>query len=115
MAGSYEDRDGKIWMDGKLVEWRDAKVHILTHALHYASSVFEGERCYDGKIFKTREHAERLLKSGRLMDMEIPYTADQIVAARRAAIRVRFISRSFRVLCCPVRRSCPGPVNPTCA
>ena len=87
MAGSYEDRDGKIWMDGKLVEWRDAKVHILTHALHYASSVFEGERCYDGKIFKTREHAERLLKSGRLMDMEIPYTVDQIIAAKEEVLK----------------------------
>ena len=52
MAG-YDDRDGFIWMDGKLVEWRSAKVHILTHALHYASSVFEGERCYNGKIFKS--------------------------------------------------------------
>ncbi len=49
MAGAYDDRDGKIWMDGALVEWRDAKVHILTHALHYASSVFEGERCYNGQ------------------------------------------------------------------
>ena len=50
MAG-YDDRDGKIWMDGKLVEWRDANVHILTHAMHYASAVFEGERCYNGRIF----------------------------------------------------------------
>ena len=50
MAGSYDDRDGKIWMDGKLIEWRDANVHILTHGLHYASSVFEGERAYNGKI-----------------------------------------------------------------
>ena len=81
MAASYEDRDGKIWMDGELVDWRDARVHILTHALHYASAVFEGERCYDGKIFKCREHSERLLKSGELIDMEIPYTADQIDAA----------------------------------
>jgi hypothetical protein len=59
MAG-YDDRDGFIWMDGKLVEWRSANVHILTHALHYASSVFEGERCYNGKIFKGHEHSERL-------------------------------------------------------
>ncbi|MCU0826398.1 MAG: branched-chain amino acid aminotransferase, partial [Tabrizicola sp.] len=56
MAG-YDDRDGFIWMDGKLVEWRSANVHILTHALHYASSVFEGERCYNGKIFKSHEHS----------------------------------------------------------
>ena len=53
MAGGYDDRDGFIWMDGKLVPWRDATVHVLTHALHYASSVFEGERCYSGKIFKS--------------------------------------------------------------
>ena len=81
MAG-YDDRDGFIWMDGKLVEWRDAKVHILTHALHYASAVFEGERCYNGKIFKSTEHSERLLMSGELLDMPIPYTAAQIDAAK---------------------------------
>ena len=69
MAGAYDDRDGKIWMDGKLVEWRDAKVHILTHALHYASAVFEGERCYDGKIFKGHEHSLRLIRSAELLDM----------------------------------------------
>ena len=66
MAG-YDDRDGKIWMDGTLVDWRDAKVHVLTHALHYASSVFEGERCYNGKIFKGHEHSERLRTSGELL------------------------------------------------
>ena len=65
MAAAFDDRDGKIWMDGELVEWRDAKVHILTHALHYASAVFEGERCYDGRVFKSREHAQRLIDSGR--------------------------------------------------
>ena len=81
MAG-YDDRDGFIWMDGKLVEWRQANVHILTHALHYASAVFEGERCYNGKIFKSTEHSERLLKSGELLDMPIPYTAAQIDAAK---------------------------------
>ena len=87
MAGSYEDRDGKIWMDGQLVDWRDAKVHILTHALHYASSVFEGERCYNGKIFKSREHSARLLRSGELLDMTIPYTIDQIEEAKQAVLQ----------------------------
>ncbi|MEZ5911019.1 MAG: branched-chain amino acid aminotransferase [Paracoccaceae bacterium] len=82
MAGAYDDRDGKIWMDGKLVEWRDAKVHILTHALHYASSVFEGERCYNGKIFKSAEHSARLLRSGELLDMPIPYSVDEINKAK---------------------------------
>ncbi len=87
MAGSYDDRDGKIWMDGKLVEWRDAKVHILTHALHYASSVFEGERCYNGRIFKGHEHSRRLLRSGELLDMPIPYTAEEIDAAKDAMLK----------------------------
>jgi len=86
MAGAYDDRDGKIWMDGTLVDWRDAKVHVLTHALHYASSVFEGERCYNGKIFKSREHSARLLKSGELLDMPIPYTVDQIEEAKYAML-----------------------------
>ena len=82
MDGAYDDRDGKIWMDGKMVDWRDANVHILTHAMHYASSVFEGERCYNGKIFKGREHSERLRKSAQYLDFEIPYTVDEIEAAK---------------------------------
>ncbi len=86
MAGSYDDRDGVIWMDGEMVEWRDAKVHILSHALHYASSVFEGERCYNGNIFKSRQHSERLIKSGELLDMPIPYSAEEICAAKRAVL-----------------------------
>jgi branched-chain amino acid aminotransferase len=64
MAGAYDDRDGWIWMDGKLVDWRQANVHVLTHAMHYASSVFEGERAYNGKIFESRRHSERLLGLG---------------------------------------------------
>ncbi|WP_068300644.1 branched-chain amino acid aminotransferase [Pararhodobacter sp. CCB-MM2] len=87
MAGAYDDRDGYIWMDGTLVPWRDAKVHILTHAMHYASSVFEGERCYSGKIFKSREHSARLIESGRLLDMEIPYSVDQIEEAKYSMLK----------------------------
>ena len=87
MAGAYDDRDGKIWMDGKLVEWRDAKVHILTHALHYASSVFEGERCYNGKIFKGHEHSLRLRRSAELLDMEVPYTAEELDIAKDAVLK----------------------------
>lgn len=86
MAG-YEDRDGFIWMDGKMVEWRDANVHILTHALHYASAVFEGERCYNGKIFKGVEHSQRLHRSANLLDMEIPYTVEQIEEAKYAMLK----------------------------
>ncbi len=95
MAGAYDNRDGKIWMDGKLVEWRDANVHILTHAMHYASSVFEGERCYDGKIFKSRQHSERLIKSGQLIDFEIPYTVDEIEAAKRAALDANGLTDAY--------------------
>tara|TARA_R100000005_G_scaffold95816_1_gene78960 strand:+ start:1879 stop:2748 length:870 start_codon:yes stop_codon:yes gene_type:complete len=82
MDGAYDDRDGKIWLDGKMVDWRDANVHIMTHAMHYASSVFEGERCYNGKIFKGREHSERLRKSAQYLDFEIPYSVDEIEAAK---------------------------------
>ncbi|MEO9630677.1 MAG: branched-chain amino acid aminotransferase [Sulfitobacter sp.] len=82
MAGGYDNRDGHIWMDGKMVEWREANVHILTHAMHYASSVFEGERAYNGKIFKSREHSERLKRSAEMIDFEIPYTIDEIEAAK---------------------------------
>ena len=87
MSGSYDDRDGKIWMNGKLVEWRDANVHILTHAMHYASSVFEGERAYSGKIFKSRLHSERLLKSAKMIDFEIHYSVDEIEKAKYDALR----------------------------
>ncbi len=87
MAGNYEDRDGKIWMNGKFVEWRDAQVHVLTHAMHYASSVFEGERAYNGKIFKSVEHSERLIKSAELLDMEAPYSVEEIEQAKYAVLK----------------------------
>ena len=74
----YDDRDGWIWMDGRFVPWREAKVHVLTHALHYASAVFEGERMYGGEIFKLREHTERLFRSAEILDFQIPYTVDEI-------------------------------------
>jgi branched-chain amino acid aminotransferase len=82
MTGAYDDRDGKIWMDGKMIDWRDANVHLLTHAMHYASSVFEGERCYNGKIFKGVEHSERLRKSAQMLDFEIPYSVEEIEKAK---------------------------------
>lgn len=77
----YDDRDGWIWWDGRMVRWRDARLHVLSHGLHYASAVFEGERAYSGHIFKLRAHTERLINSGRLLGFEIPWTADQIDAA----------------------------------
>ncbi|MCU0907980.1 MAG: branched-chain amino acid aminotransferase [Rhodobacteraceae bacterium] len=79
---SYDDRDGTIWLDGQMVPWRGANVHILTHAMHYASAVFEGERAYGGKIFLSRDHSERLHFSANTLGMEIPYTVDQIEAAK---------------------------------
>ena len=82
MAGAYHDRDGVIWMDGAFVPWREAKIHVLSHALHYASSVFEGERAYGGVIFKSREHTERLLKSCDYLDIPHPYSVDEIEAAK---------------------------------
>jgi branched-chain amino acid aminotransferase len=77
----FDDRDGWIWLDGAFVPWRDAKLHVLSHALHYASAVFEGERCYAGNIFKLREHTERLIASGRLLGFEIPWDVATIDAA----------------------------------
>lgn len=77
----FDDRDGWIWWDGELMPWRDAKLHVLSHGLHYASAVFEGERAYSGSIFRLRDHSERLINSGRILGFEIPWTADQIDAA----------------------------------
>ena len=81
-AQSYDDRDGWVWMDGEFIPHRDARVHVLTHALHYASAVFEGERGYGGVIFKSREHSERLHTSARILGFKIPYSADEIDRAK---------------------------------
>ena len=94
MAG-YDDRDGKIWMDGKLVDWRDANVHVLSHALHYASSVFEGERAYGGRIFESRKHSERLLASGAAIDMPLPWSVDEIEAAKAAVMEANGLSDAY--------------------
>ena len=86
MAGQpFDDRDGFIWFDGALRPWRDGLVHILTHALHYASSVFEGQRSYGGAIFKLKEHTERLANSAQILGFKLPYTNDEI---NRAAMEV---------------------------
>jgi branched-chain amino acid aminotransferase len=77
----FDDRDGMIWWDGDLIPWREAKLHVLSHGLHYASAVFEGERAYSGNIFRLRAHTERLLYSGRVLGFEIPFTAEEIDAA----------------------------------
>ncbi|HXV01422.1 MAG TPA: branched-chain amino acid aminotransferase [Caulobacteraceae bacterium] len=80
----YDDRDGWIWLDGRFTPWREAKVHVLTHGLHYASAVFEGERMYGGEVFKLREHTERLFRSAEILDFEIPFTVDEIDKATLA-------------------------------
>ena len=82
----FDDRDGVIWMDGGMMPWRDAKLHVLTHGLHYASGVFEGERAYSGHIFKLREHTERLINSARILGFEIPYSMDEIDEACRQVL-----------------------------
>ncbi len=86
MTLPFDQRDGVIWYDGKLVPWKDAKLHVLSHGLHYASTVFEGERAYGGEIFKCTEHSERLRESARLLDFEIPYSVAEIDAAKRLVI-----------------------------
>ncbi|MGB1494625.1 MAG: branched-chain amino acid aminotransferase [Paracoccaceae bacterium] len=95
MSGGYDDRDGKIWFDGNFVDWRDANVHVLTHAMHYASSVFEGERAYNGKIFKSVEHSERFKKSANLIDFEIPYTVEEIENAKYQALEKNGLSDAY--------------------
>ena len=79
---AFDDRDGWIWFDGQMVDWRDAKVHVLTHAIHYGSAVFEGERAYGGEVFKSAQHSQRLIDSGRILDFEIPYSVAEIDAAK---------------------------------
>jgi len=90
-AQTFDDRDGFIWMNGALLPWRDTKAHVLTHALHYASCVFEGERSYGGKVFKLQEHTDRLFDSARQLDMTIPYTPEQINAATHEVLKANNI------------------------
>jgi branched-chain amino acid aminotransferase len=82
----FDDRDGLIWFEGKLIPWRDAKLHVLTHAMHYASAVFEGERVYGGKIFKLTEHSQRLIDSGKILGFDIPMTVAEIDEATRKTV-----------------------------
>jgi branched-chain amino acid aminotransferase len=91
----FDDRDGTIWWDGEMLPWRDAKLHVLTHGLHYASAVFEGERAYAGNIFKLEAHTERLINSGRLLGFEIPYTAAQINAACNAVLAANNLTDAY--------------------
>jgi branched-chain amino acid aminotransferase len=90
-----DQRDGWIWFDGELKPWKDAKIHVLTHGLHYASTVFEGERAYGGEIFKSREHTERLIRSGKMLDFAIPYSADEIEAAKRLVLEKNNLTNAY--------------------
>ncbi len=91
----FDDRDGFIWYDGTMVPWREAKLHVLSHGLHYASAVFEGERAYTGRIFKLRAHTERLIASARILGMEIPYSLEQIEAACRAVVEKNGLTDAY--------------------
>lgn len=91
----FDDRDGSIWLDGALVPWRDAKLHVLTHGLHYASAVFEGERCYNGSIFKATEHHERLHRSAGVLGFEIPWSVAEINAAAQDVLNANGITEGY--------------------
>jgi branched-chain amino acid aminotransferase len=90
-AQPFDQRDGFIWFNGELVAWREAKIHVLTHGLHYASAVFEGERVYGGEIFKLNEHTERLQNSGKILGFDIAYSIAEINQACRDAVRANDI------------------------
>ena len=91
----FDDRDGFIWLDGGLVPWREANIHILSHALHYGSAVFEGLRAYSGEIFKLTEHSQRLMESARALDYEIPYTVEKIDQICRDVVKVNSLSDCY--------------------
>jgi len=91
----FDDRDGWIWWDGSLVPWREAKLHVLSHGLHYASAVFEGERAYAGNIFRLRDHTDRLIGSARILGFEIPYTADEIDEACKQTLAANNLTDAY--------------------
>jgi len=91
----FDDRDGWIWWDGKLIPWREAKLHVLSHGLHYASAVFEGERAYGGNIFRLRDHTNRLISSGEMLHFTIPWSADEIDAACKNVIAANGLTDAY--------------------
>jgi branched-chain amino acid aminotransferase len=96
MAGEpFDKRDGVIWMDGKLIPWNDAQVHVLTHGLHYASAVFEGERAYNGTVFKLTEHSQRLIDSAKILGFDIPYTLAEIDAATNLVLEKQGFENAY--------------------
>ncbi len=95
MDQSFDNREGKIWLNGQLVDWKKANVHVLNHGLHYASSVFEGERAYNGKVFKSKEHTERLFNAAKIMDMQIPFTSEEILVAKDELLKSNNLSDAY--------------------
>ena len=95
MGISFDQMDGHIWFNGEFVPWADAHIHVLSHGLHYASCVFEGERAYEGKIFKLREHTERLFYSARELGFDIPYSIEDIDAACEEALKINNLSNAY--------------------
>lgn len=95
MLEPMDDRDGWIWFDGRLAPWREARPHVLSHGLHYGSAVFEGERAYDGHVFRLRAHTRRLRRSAELLDFEIPWSEEQIDAATREVVAANGIGDGY--------------------
>ena len=91
----FDQREGTIWFDGAMVPWREAKIHVLSHGLHYGSSVFEGERAYGGRIFKSLEHTKRLHRSAELLDFKIPFTVEEIEAAKELVLKTSGLQDAY--------------------
>ena len=95
MSLTMDDRDGFIWLDGKLVPWRESRMHVLTHALHYGSAVFEGERIYDGRVFRLSAHSARLIRSANLLDYDLPWSREEIDEATRAVVKANDLTAGY--------------------
>ena len=108
----FDQRDGSIWMNGALVAWKDAKLHVLSHGLHYGSCVFEGERAYGGVIFKSREHSERFRRSAELLDFEIPYSVEELIAAKDLVVAKNGLTNCYVRPCRLARVGNDGGLRP---
>ncbi len=95
MSLTMDDRDGFIWLDGRLVPWRESRMHVLTHALHYGSAVFEGERIYDGRVFRLSAHSARLIRSANLLDYDLPWSREEIDEATRAVVKANNLTAGY--------------------
>ena len=91
----FDDRDGYIWLNGEMMPWRECKTHVISHGLHYASLVFEGERAYNGKIFKSKDHTNRLFNSAKILDFEIPWSLEKIEDTKLELLETMKLSNSY--------------------